>query len=117
MAVAVTEPARASQLIDQAWDAAVRMESSGKARALASVGVALASTDPDRALAVPEHVDDPSDQAQVLADIAGALASTDPERAIATASGIDNPVARPRALAAIAATLARTGDARAEGPG
>jgi hypothetical protein len=114
MAVAATDPPRASELIDQAWSAAVRLESSGKARALGRVGVALAPTEPDRALAVPEHVDDPSDQAQVLADIAAALATTDPERAIAIANGIDHPVAGPRALAAIAATLAKAGDARAK---
>ena len=70
-----TDPDRATRLADLSLDAATRSsDSPDKAKSLAEMAAALASDDPELALALADDIDDPGRKATVLADIAAAVA-------------------------------------------
>jgi len=120
-ALAATNPSRAGQLADDALAAAGLCDHSGSRLAaldkIAPALVALAHTDPDRALAAADRVGDPSRKARTLADIASVIA-VDPDRAselaerAAYAARVDSP-AKARAVAFIAALVSDTEPDRA----
>jgi hypothetical protein len=107
------DPDRAVVLAEEAARLGHDGTSAARAKALSSLALALASTDPSRAERIARSSTSAFHQAEALSSLALALAATDPGRAERVALSIPAEGARAQALCGLARQLTRTDPDRA----